>query len=319
MTSTAHEEEARERAVDWLLQVRASPEDAMLRAGLERWLAESAVHRAAYDSVQRMWRVAADLPGSSAEASPAAMPVRAGRRRAAMWRAFAATAVAACVLLAFLPAIQLRLKADAITGVAELRDMVLEDGSEVHLDAGSAVAVDYGKAQREVTLLAGEAFFEVVRSTRPFVVKAGDVTVTVVGTAFSVRSWQDSVWVAVRSGVVQVAVDGHPPPEMLARGQRLRVDHAGGPPRRDDVAPDDIAAWRERRLVVDGASLADVIETLGRHYEGVIVMRDPVVAARRVTGVFDLGRPIEALEAIARAQHGSITRITPYLTVVSGP
>ncbi|MFZ5779028.1 MAG: FecR family protein [Pseudomonadota bacterium] len=318
MTSTAKEDEARERAVDWLLQVQASPDDAVLRAGLERWLAESALHRAAYDSAQRMWRVAADLPKPPIDAPPP-VRVRTSRNRGAVWRALAATAVAAGLLLAFLPAIQLWLQADAITGVAELRDVVLEDGSEVHLDAGSAVAVDYGTTQREVTLLAGEAFFEVVRSTRPFVVKAGGVTVTVVGTAFSVRSWEGSVLVAVRSGVVRVAVDGHSPPEMLTRGQRLRVDRDGQPPQRDDVAPDDIAAWRERRLVVDGASLADVVETLGRHYEGVIVIRDPAVAARRVTGVFDLGRPIEALEAIARAQHGSIMRISPYVTVVSGP
>lgn len=335
MTSAANEDETREQAVDWLMRVQASPDDRELRAALDRWLAESAGHRAAYGSVQRMWRVAGDLPGKSPAAtrevaatagadgrailSVTQLSRRSPLSRPATRRIAVAMALAACLLLAFFPAIQLRLQADAITSTAELRDLLLEDGSEVHLDAGSAVAVDYGAARREVTLLAGEAFFEVVRGGRPFVVKAGNVIVTVVGTAFSVRTWEDAVSVSVKSGTVEVAVDGGLSSDLLTRGQRLRVRRGGGSLQRDEIVPDDIAAWRQRRLIVDGAPLADVAEALGRHYEGVIVLRDQAMAARHITGVFDLGRPVEALEAIARAQHGSLTRITPYLTVVSGP
>ncbi|WP_421997924.1 FecR family protein [Reyranella sp.] len=319
MTSTANEDEARERAVDWLMQVQASPDDAELRRDLDRWLAQSPVHRRAYAGVQRVWRVAEGLPGEGDPASPAAMPMaRPGRLRTTGWSLAAAVAIAACLLLVVLPAIQLRLEADAITGTAELRDLVLDDGSEVHLDAGSAVAIDYGEARRQVRLLTGEAFFEVVHGTRPFVVRAGGVTVTVVGTAFSVRAGQEAVAVAVRSGIVEVRVGGRPLPERLTPGERLRIDSTGGV-ERGEVAPGDIAAWRQWRMVVDGMPLTDVVETLGRHYDGMIVLRDPSLAARRVTGVFDLGRPIEALETVARAQHGSITRITPYVTLVSGP
>jgi hypothetical protein len=34
--------------------------------------------------------------------------------------------------------------------------------------------------------------------------------------------------------------------------------------------------------------------------------------------VFDLRRPIEALQAVVRAQQGSVQEITPYLQIVSG-
>ena len=74
----------------------------------------------------------------------------------------AAAALAACLALYFAPVLKLRLQADHMTSVAELSDVTLEDGSVVHLDAGSAIAIRYGATRREVALLAGRAFFDVV-------------------------------------------------------------------------------------------------------------------------------------------------------------
>ena len=48
-------------------------------------------------------------------------------------------------------------------------------------------------------------------------------------------------------------------------------------------------------LIVDGATLAEVLEELRRHYAGLVVLRDRAFTERRVSGVFDLRRPIEAL------------------------
>ena len=323
MTSTANDDPVRGQAVDWLMQLKAAPDDAALHARLERWLAESDNHRRAYESVERMWRVAGGLPGAESLPAPERMTFASGQRSAwsRRWIVGAGLALAACLLLLFLPTMQLRLEADHLTGTAELRDVVLEDGSTVRLDAVSAVAVHYEATRREVRLLSGQAFFEVVpKADRPFVVTAGDVTATATGTAFAVRAWDAAVTVAVQSGVVEVTVARDKgPAEVLTRGQMLSVARGDRRAVRGDVSPDDVAAWRERRLVVDGATLADVVEELGRHNPGAIVLRDSALAERRVTGVFDLRQPIEALEAVARTQRGSITRITPYLVIVSGP
>jgi transmembrane sensor len=230
----------------------------------------------------------------------------------------AVAALAACLALYFAPVLKLRLQADHMTSVAELSRVSLEDGSVVHLDAGSAIAIRYGATRREVALLAGRAFFDVVATKdRPFVVVADDVTVTVTGTAFDVLSGGDRVTVAVQSGTVEVGLGGGRLAGVLTRGERLSVSHGARQVARSQVDPQDIAAWRERRLVVDGATLAEVVEELGRHYAGVIVLRDRSLADRRITGVFDLRRPVEALAAVAGSQHGSVTAITPYLLVVS--
>jgi transmembrane sensor len=314
-------EPLRGEAVDWLMRLQAAPGDAAVRAAFDAWLETSEAHRRAWQSVSRVWRLSEGLPATDAPASANVMALPRARR---IRRAFviAATALAACIALYFAPVLQLRLQADHMTSVAELGDVALEDGSVVQLDAGSAIAVRYGSARREVVLLAGRAYFDVVQAKdRPFVVVADDVTVTVTGTAFDVRSAGDGVSVAVQSGTVEVGLDGGARlAGTLTRGQRLSVSRGTRQVVKSEMAPEDVASWRERRLVVDGVALAEVVEELGRHYHGFIVLRDRSLAERRITGVFDLRRPVEALNAVARTQHGSVTEITPFMLVVSpGP
>lgn len=303
-------------AVDWRLRVEAAPDDKALQAALEAWLAASEAHRSAYRDVERMTRVAAALPADYAD--PPRQPRRQPRLRQA---AFAALALAACLAFVFLPTLQLWLASDHSTATAELRSVTLDDGSVVSLDAASAIAVRYGAARREIALLSGRAFFEVVPAAdRPFVVLVDDATVTVTGTAFDVRSSAQTTSVAVQSGTVEVALDhGRRPAAVLTRGQRLDIDRKSDRVAKADIPPDDVASWRHHRLVVDRATVAEVVEELGRHYPGVVLMRDRALGGRIVSGVFDLRQPIEALQAAVRTHDGSVTRITPYVVVISGP
>lgn len=312
MTGDPTDDDLLAEAVDWRLRIEAAPEDQTLRAALDAWLARSDAHKAAWRDVERLERVAGALPADYAERRP---------RPKVGKVAFAAVALAACLAFLFLPTVQLWLASDHRTGTAELRGVTLEDGSVVSLDAESAIAVRYAAGRREVALLSGRAFFDVVpRRDRPFVVLAGDVAVTVVGTAFDVDSSADSLSVAVQSGTVAVALDkGGSPAATLTRGDRLEIDRKSGRFAKSQVAPDDVASWREHRLVVDKATVAQVVEEFGRHYGGVIVLRDRALADRRVSGVFDLRQPIEALQAAVRTHDGSVTRVTPYLVVISGP
>ncbi len=333
MTGDPSDDDLLAEAVDWRMRIDAAPADASLRAALEAWLSAGEAHRSAWRDVERLVRVTEDLPadyadpqgpvladaprGGSAGRRPAA-----GRRAFAMRKAaFAAIALAACLAFLFLPTLQLRLAADYRTSTAELRNVTLDDGSVVSLDAESAIAIRYAAVRREVVLLSGRAYFDVVpAAARPFVVVVGDATVTVTGTSFDVRSSADTTAVAVQSGTVEVALEGgRRPVASLTRGDRLEIDTASGRLARSEIAPADVASWRERRLIVDRGTMAEVVEELGRHYGGVVMLRDRAMARRRVSGVFDLRQPIEALQAAVRTHDGSIMQITPYLVVVSGP
>jgi transmembrane sensor len=307
---SAREGAAREQAMDWLLRLEAAPRDAELRAQFEAWLAESEANRKAFGVMGHTWRRLGEV-----RPNPAAVPAAKPRLRPLV--AAAAMALAACVALYFFPTLQMRVLADHMTGVAELREVVLEDGSVVHLDAGSAISVTYGAAGRDVALLAGQAFFDVAPlQGRPFRVRSGDVTVTVTGTAFSVRSSPQAVSVDVQSGRVEVSA-GSAVSAVLTRGQRVVVDRASGGIVRGEVAPEQVASWRSRRLIVHDATLDDVVEELGRHHAGLILLPDRKLARQLVTGVFDLTRPVEALTAVAESQNGKLMEITPYLLVIS--
>jgi len=311
----------RGEAADWLMRLHEQPDDPALKSALGAWLAADASHVRAWQSIQLVWRVSGELD------APRSMPTSKSftvlelprARRARRIFAIALTALAASVALWLGPDLLVRIEADHRTSVAELREVTLDDGSVVTLDAGSAISVRSSPGKREVSLLAGRAFFRVVPAQdRHFVVRVDDVTVTVTGTAFDVLSGSDEVSVAVQSGTVEVGVGArNRPAGTLTGGERLSVARANRQAVRSQVAPEDIASWREHRLVVDGVPLAEVIEELRRHHGGLIVVTDEALKMRRVTGVFDLRRPGEALEAIARSQRGTVSNITPYLLLFS--
>lgn len=309
--------------MDWVLRIEAAPHDKELRAEFDLWLGQSEDHRKAYRTMKHVWGRLSDLPLDDTVPTGtrpvSELPQSQGKRRFRRLAAVTAVALAACVALFFYPVLQIQLLADHVTSVAELRDFTLEDGSVVHLDAGSAIAVNYTGPRREVTLLSGQAFFEVVHAPdRPFAVIAEGVTVTVKGTAFGVRTWGEGVSVAVQSGIVEVSLDhGEHVAATLSPGQRLTVRRAGNRIDRGEIAPDDVASWRGRRLVVHDVTLAEVVEELGRHYHGAIILRNEALAQSVLTGVFDLSRPVEALNAIVQAQGGIVTQYTSYVMVIS--
>lgn len=299
------------------MRLEGAPDDPTLRAEFEGWLSQSDGHRRAYAAVQQVWGTSTRLAPLSTGRREATRAERPWHRLRSRRVALAAIAIAACLAFLAVPALQLRLAANHMTGTAELRDLVLEDGSRVALDADSAIAVDYTADRRGVRLLSGQAYFEVTPSTaRPFVVTAGSVDVTVTGTAFDVATSSASVAVAVQSGSVRVTRHGSEALAALSAGQSVKVA-SGSAVSRGAIEPLDVGAWRERRLVAYDAVLRDVVEQVGRHMPGVIVFADSRIADSRVSGIVDLQRPADALRALVDLQQGRVTTISPYLTVIS--
>lgn len=319
--STSQQDDEIERAMEWLLRRETDPGDTTLERDFQRWLEQSDSHRRAYASVQATWADLGRLPAPASSAGDSAhevvrLPVR--TRRVSRWFAVAAAVAASCALLVSFPLLHRQLVADYTTGVAELREVVLADGSVVDLDAGSAIAVDFAEGGRRVTLLSGQAFFRVTHDTqRPFSVLAGDVSVVVTGTSFEVGKTATTVDVAVQSGSVEVLRQGKRLGEGLTMGDRLVVDRIDHAVHRDRASPDAVAAWRSRRLVVVGSSFGDIIETLGRHLPGALVVADRSLNRQSITGVFDLAQPVDALRTLAASQGATVSEVTPYLLILS--
>lgn len=299
-----------EAALDWSMRVRAAPDDPAVARGLDEWLALAPAHAAAYRRAERVW----ELTGAVAPAFPPPTAVPLSPRRIG-W-SLPAMAIAASLLLAISPGLRRACLNDFSTGTGETRPVALVDGSTVTLDAESAMNADLSATIRAVTLTSGRAFFQVARdAARPFTVTAGQVGVTVTGTAFDVRNSASGVELAVASGTVIVTLksdDGpNPRRRLLKPGDRVRVGRRDGTVVTDMVPADQVGLWRSGRLVVNGATVAEVVEELRRRHDGLILLNDEKLAARRVTGVFDLSDPAAALDAALRPHGAHVTRPFP--------
>lgn len=295
-------QDKRRAAIDWLIRLQETPEDAGLRAGLEAWLAQDASHAA-------LWHDLNQLDG----AIGAAERNRKTRRRTA--------GIAALALLALglgwlaWPAAAPNLLADHASGTGETKTVTLADGSQVTLAPMSAIAIDSNPAARRVRLLRGQAWFEVQHDpAHPFHVKAGETETTVLGTAFAVDLKDDGAEVAVARGSVRVAHKQAKLSERLLAGEAVTVSATGG--RRETVNPASVAAWRQGQLILRERPLGEVIAAMRPWLPGFVLTRGDGFA-RHVTGVYDMNDPEAALLVLARAHRLQIARVSPWLTIVS--
>lgn len=331
MTTDDQTERLLEEAMDWLLRLQAAPDDAAVRAAVAAWAAADPAHGQAWTLAQKTWRLIGAAPPvhaahwEKAPAHPAgAAPNHRKRLTARRLGAGLAAAALAASLLLLVGATDplLRLRADYATAAAEVRTVALPDGSQAHLAPQSALAIVETPNRRGVRLLAGEAFFEVLPDPdRPFVVDAAHIAVTVLGTAFDVRLDDETATVGVKSGLVSVRRDGMDGvvDERLSAGQRLTAPRNGGGAVRSAVAPDEVAVWRDGYLFLDNATLKQAVAELGRYLPGWTVINDERLAERRVTGVYDLSQPENALQALAQPHGGQVRRIGSYLRILSAP
>ncbi|USQ97216.1 FecR family protein [Caulobacter sp. RL271] len=141
-------------------------------------------------------------------------------------------------------------------------------------------------------LLNGRAFFDVAHDrAHPFAVQAGGRVVTALGTQFDVRLTPGAVRVVLAEGSVSVAsAPGGPSAPMvkLAPGQ----DFAAQDGKAGKVSSTDLGealAWKQGVVEFQDRPLSDAIEVLNRYTRAQIVIKDPKVAALRITGVFKTG------------------------------
>lgn len=327
-----------DEAADWLLRLREAAGDPCVQDDFGAWLSRSSEHRAAWHRVRESWHLVGEgtpvyehvwrpqsmqAPSSGAgEGSRVSSGnrLRVTRRRWRWAAPVSAIGLAACLLIAAVPSLLVRLEADHLTTTAQSRLITLEDGTTVYLAADSAIKTDFSASRRQVRLLAGEAFFDVIRNPgRPFVVDASGVKVEVTGTAFDVRLSSSATQVELARGAVGVSFDAlqGASPAVLAPGQMLVVDRKSGTMVRSDIAPEDIGAWREGRLFVNDATISAVVEQIQRYHAAWIAVPDVTLAQQTVTGLYDLRDPDRALRALVQPHGGKVREVSRFARIVS--
>ncbi|NLR82023.1 FecR family protein [Chitinophaga eiseniae] len=168
------------------------------------------------------------------------------------------------------------------TGKGNKESITLEDGSSLELNAGSKVLYPehFGSDIRTVVLLEGEAFFNVAADpARHFVVKAGDLATTALGTSFNIRAYasEQKVTVALLTGKVkidQLNASQQSAPLILLPSEQISYDRISLHLVKTSFSkPDDITGWKQGYLVFRDAPYNEIVTGIENRY-GVTVVNN---------------------------------------------
>lgn len=205
-----------------------------------------------------------------------------------------------------LPQTSKRTATDLMTldvAMGESYNLTLSDGTEVMLHPGSRLMFPerFTGARREVRL-EGEAYFKVAHDARhPFIVHAGDVETTVLGTEFDITARKgEAVSVTLVTGHVRVTSPegtGNLLPGMRAviDGAMLSMHH------HVDTTP--LTMWRDGYYYFDHQNAEEILREIGRAwgkpvaiYEGTAESQSPLrFVANRTDKLADLLAQLSAL------------------------
>ena len=295
MSTSPHTDDDRARfevACDWFVQLREQPTSTEVISGWLEWLDTDPRNQDAFGRARQTWQMTEGV------VDDAPRDVRT-RRRWLLPVASAAAVLGIAVGVAWW-SLQSMHATTYATQRGETRRVDLPDGSHLDLAGDSRLTGRMSAARRDIDLLKGEAYFQVAHDkARPFVVQAGTLHVTAVGTAFNVRTAADRVSVAVEEGVVVVdpradAVGGEPPSVgttdgaiqriSVRRGQEVTVALTQSRVHLVPIEPRSVASWRAGRLHFAREPLSAVLDSV-RAASGVdIRLEDPAVGTMLFTG-----------------------------------
>ncbi len=166
----------------------------------------------------------------------------------------------------------------------------LPDGTTVTLSAASSLSYPpaFNKESKREVYLEGQAFFDVrPDSLRPFLVHAGKVNVTVLGTAFNIKAntVDDNVTVTVKRGKVRVS-DPVKTLGTITPRQQVVYNKESQQVTQWSVDSDAYLDWRNDDCFCDNLTMTDVTAILEERFGVSISVDEKVAGADRFTATF---------------------------------
>lgn len=143
----------------------------------------------------------------------------------------------------------------------------LDDGTKVWVNAETKLKypVAFVGDRREV-VLEGEAFFDVAKNEKPFIVKTSFGDVRVLGTAFGISAYasESESYTTLVRGKVSVEREGIKPVVILP-GEQV-VTSKDGKMIKQQVDVEEFVGWKDGIYVFKEKSLGEIMKTLERWY-----------------------------------------------------
>ena len=183
----------------------------------------------------------------------------------------------------------------------EVRTDTLSDGSVITMNKYSELVFSQPAFRKEriVKMYDGEVFFRVKHDKRkPFIIKSGHVTITVLGTSFHVKQKNGKTEVIVESGLVRV--ESAEKKIELRSKEKLLVDEASGKFVEEKVSDNLHNYYVNNRIELDNTPLWRVVNVLEEVYGVKISVDDNEDAELEMTTTLVLGNLNDVLEVISK-------------------
>jgi transmembrane sensor len=201
------------------------------------------------------------------------------------------------------------------TGAAAAKAEVvtLKDGSVATLSRDAQIQVALSDNIRKITLLSGEATFEVAKDkARPFVVRSGEIYAQATGTVYSVRRvGLTGGMVKVREGSVLVwPRDERDQAVLLHAGGTVTLDPGPLATSREPAraAPHRLPPPELAQISLDNVPVRSAIVRFNRVNTTQIVLADPAIGDIEIIGLYRANDPEHFAEAVAAISGGRVER-----------
>jgi len=301
--------ETLEAAATWYVQLNDGAASEARTQAWQAWMQSSPEHAAAWSRVEKLQQQWAMMPQQAALSGLGAAQAQ---RRDVLKMLGMLMAVGGGSWLAVEQVPYSSMLAQQRTGIRERRSLRLDDGSQLELNADTALDIHFDSRQRLIQLLRGEIIVQTAKdpAQRPFMVQTAQGGVRALGTRFSVRQLPEQTRVGVLEAAVEVSPQRHADHALrLETGQQVTFDRDRvGSPR---PLPAGSTAWVQGMLSVDDWRLGDFIEELGRYRPGVVRCAAEVQGLS-ISGAFRIDDTDTVLENLGKSLPVKVRYLTRY-------
>ncbi|MDO5977853.1 FecR family protein [Flavivirga spongiicola] len=177
----------------------------------------------------------------------------------------------------------------------------LPDGTKVWLNSASSLRYPerFNGSQRIVELT-GEAYFDVTKDTKEFIVKTNTADITVLGTQFNVSSYNEDSFFSstlvegkIKLTTSQGINDNNS--VILSPNQRGLVNKALSKVEVKPVETEVYTAWKEGKFYFERERLDQILTRMARWYNVDVAFEDDSLKKETFTGVMLKNKPIDNL------------------------
>ncbi len=200
------------------------------------------------------------------------------------------------------------------TGIKQVKEIFLPDGSVVVLNGNSSVSYDeaFGAENSRVIYLKGNAYFRVKKqSGKPFIVHTPEAAITVTGTEFNVNARTAETNVVLTQGSVDIALSGtdnHEAIGLREPGATLSYNAEMKELTTGNIRADLYTnAWDGEEWHFDNTPLTTVIDLVEQFYGTSIVLENKALNQLTISAVVSVKDYSTLLRVIEKTLNVSVT------------